>query len=53
MTDKLSIQWRWRGDKKYTKGIVQQEQALVIKIDDDWYLKENLDVKGYVYKVEP
>jgi hypothetical protein len=52
MTDKPSIFWRWKGSKaEYREGHVDQEMRYLIKIDGEWDMKADLDIKGYKEKV--
>lgn len=51
MTTKPPILWRWKGHGKFTEGVVQQEMKEMIKIDGEWFLKADIDIKGYEEKV--
>ena len=54
MTTRPKIRWRWKGSKKFTEGYIQQEMERLIKIADHktgqgwWYLKDEIDVEGWV-----
>jgi hypothetical protein len=48
MTDKPPILWRWKGSVgHFQKGHVFQEQREMINIDGFWYIKSEIDIKGY------
>ena len=46
MKTKPPILWRWKGHGKWTEGIVQQEMNDLIKISDEWYLKQDIDTRA-------
>ena len=51
MTDKPPIFWRWKGKEKFNEGRVDQEMRFMIKIRGEWYMKCDIDIKGYEEKV--
>lgn len=53
MIKKPSIIWRWKGSlKSFTEGIVRQETKNLIKIDNEWFLKDDLEIRGYEERVK-
>jgi hypothetical protein len=52
MTDRPVILWRWKNSLgKFTRGLVGQESRYLILISGEWYLKEDIEIKGYDYGV--
>ncbi len=50
MNDKPSILWRWKGHGEFIEGQVQQEMRDLIKISGEWFMKQDIDIKGYEEK---
>lgn len=51
MTTKPPILWRWAGHGEFTEGVVQQEMKCLINISGEWFIKADIDIKGYEEKV--
>lgn len=52
MTTKPTILWRWKGGVgHFWKGHVVQEMRLMINIDGFWYLKDELEIRGYKERI--